>query len=64
MPGAGPWENKPEGTVMVGFAYAPRGWYEKYKGQLAVVGGKQKFTPPKSSRDGSAVDLTGIAGIL
>lgn len=62
VPGVGPWRKKPKGTVMVGFAYAPRGWYEKYKAQLAVVGGTRKFTPPEagSSRDGSVENLTGI----
>ena len=59
--GAGPWGRKPRGTVMVGFAYAPRGWLQEHYHEIAIVLGKQQqnFRP-----DGTNVDLTGLSGIL
>jgi hypothetical protein len=56
--GAGPWGNKPRGTVMVGFAYAPRGWLEAHYHEIAIVRGKKRGGAP----DGTNVDLTGLAG--
>ena len=56
--GAGPWGNKPRGTVMVGFAYAPRGWLEAHYHEIAIVRVKKRGGAP----DGTNVDLTGLAG--
>ena len=44
VPGAGNWDlkvNKYHRLAMVGFAYAPPGWKEKYAHKIAIVKGKQ-----------------------
>ena len=58
--GAGPWNNKPRGTVMVGFEYAPRGWLQEHYHEIAIVRGKMRG----GGQDGTKVDLTGLGGIL
>jgi hypothetical protein len=65
IPGIDNWDIKPTGTVMVGFAYAPRGWLEENYDDIAIVRGTQNFVPPKagSSKDGSEEDLTDVLGI-
>ena len=65
VPGVGPWARKPNGTVMVGFFYAPRGWLAENYDDIAVVNGKMEWVPPEegSSKDYSNEDMTGIPGI-
>ena len=53
VPGAGIWNQevtKRNRFGVVGFAYAPPGWLNKYYSRIAFVNGKNEFTQPEVAR--------------
>lgn len=62
-PGAGNWNVEPRGTVMVGFAFAPRGWLEEHEGAIAIVEGKQRQTKTRTE-EALDVDFSGLNVVI
>jgi hypothetical protein len=69
VPGAGGWDRnvtKETRFGVVGFAYAPPGWLNKYYDRIAFVNGKIHFTQPEVARmslKGANETLSGIGAI-
>jgi hypothetical protein len=69
VPGAGNWDRnatKENRFVVVGFAYAPPGWLNKYYDLIAFVNGKIEFTQPEvasMSLKGANETLSGVGAI-
>jgi hypothetical protein len=69
IPGAGGWDRKvtkENRFCVVGFAYAPPGWLNKYYDRIAFVNGKIEFTQPEVARmslKGANETLSGVGAI-